>query len=423
MHAFGPIGPRRGRVRLYQHWLRTGGHGDIGRFNINTIAARAGRFMPGDKERPGSPLSEITHAYHLDAGLYARFLRDLSERRGLKRREGRIVETRLRPEDGFIESVLLESGEVIAADFFIDCSGFSALLIGQALGVGFESWAPWLMNDCAYAVPCEPAPRIAPNTRATAHGSGWRWRIPLQHRTGNGIVYASASLSDDAAVANLLANLDGKPLADPRPIRFTPGRRAQAWAKNCVAIGLAAGFLEPLESTSLHMTQTALLRLINLFPDMAFDPNTIAEYNRQSQSEAERIRDFIILHYKATERRDTPYWRAVAAANIPETLQRRLDLFRANGRVFREPADMFAEESWLFVLLGKGVRPQAPDPLALIDPVQVSRAFLDDVESVVARCVAQMPTHEQTLGQLSQIARRPLADPRFSFVPKELTRP
>lgn len=404
MHAFGPIGQMSGTLRCHQYWLRMRGLADVGaleNYCINSVAAYHGRFMRGDKTRPNSPLSEITYAYHFDAALYARYLRSYSERRGVRRVEGRIVDTRLRGDDGFIESVVLDRGEEIAADFFIDCSGFRALLIGGALGVGFESWSRWLPCDRALAVPCSPGAHITPYTRSTAHAAGWQWRIPLQHRTGNGLVYASNALSDDQASMLLLARLDGEPAAVPRPIRFEPGRRKQAWAKNCVAIGLAGGFLEPLESTSLHMVQSALIRLIGLFPDRHFDPADIDEYNRQTQFEYERVRDFVILHYKAVERDDSEFWRHCSAMDVPDTLAEKLRVFASRGRVFRVADELFAEESWIQVLIGQHVTPGAPDPLVALKPIDETQQYLADIAAVIARCVETMPTHESALAQIA----------------------
>ena len=342
-----------------------------------------------------SPLSEIAHAFHLDAGLYARFLRRYAERRGVVRTEGKVVSTRLKPEDGFIESVTLESGETIAADFFVDCSGFRGLLIEQALHTGYDDWTHWLPCDRALAIPCERVEPFTPYTRATAHTAGWQWRIPLQHRTGNGHVYCSSFMEEAEAERILRANLDGKALAEPNRIRFTTGRRKQVWNKNCLAVGLAAGFMEPLESTSLYLVQSGLIRFVRLFPDSRFDDATIAEFNRQTSFEYERIRDFIVLHYKATERDDSPFWRHCRDMPIPDTLERKLELFRSNGRIFREDDELFGEESWIQVFLGQGVIPRNYDPMAdLKSDAQVTQ-FLGNIESVIAKCVDVMPTHAE----------------------------
>ncbi|MBC7989273.1 MAG: tryptophan 7-halogenase, partial [Luteimonas sp.] len=293
LHAFGPVGGRDlGLIPFYQYWIKqrlAGKAADIGSYSLNTIASRQNRFM-----RPpnitNSPLSNIPYAFHFDAGLYARYLRGLSEARGVVRSEGKVLETRLRAEDGFIESVVLESGEVVDGELFVDCSGFRGLLIEQALQTGYHDWSHWLPCNRALAVPCASAGELTPYTRSTARSAGWQWRIPLQHRTGNGYVYCSDYISDDEAAATLLANLDGEALADPRPLRFVTGMRRKFWNRNCVAIGLASGFMEPLESTSIHFIQSAVARLVSFFPDASFDQADIDEYNRQLQFEFERSR-------------------------------------------------------------------------------------------------------------------------------------
>jgi tryptophan halogenase len=349
--------------------------------------------MRADPKLAESPIGHIAHAFHFDAGLYAKFLRSHAEARGVRRREGKVAGVALRSGDGFVESVTMDDGEVIAADLFVDCSGFRGLIIEEALKTGYETWGQWLPCDRAMAVPCARTEPFTPYTRATARTAGWQWRIPLQHRTGNGHVYSSAHIDDAEAEAQLLANLDGAQLAEPNRIRFTTGKRHRTWNRNCVAIGLAAGFLEPLESTSLYLIQSAIIRMVRLLPDAGFDPATIAEFNRQTDFEYERVRDFIILHYKATERDDTPFWRYCRDMELPDTLQRKIDLFAANGRVFREDDELFTEESWIQVFLGQGVFPRAYDPLVDIrSDVQVAQ-FLGNVENVIGKCVAVMPSH------------------------------
>lgn len=397
VHGFGVIGQDLGWLRCHQYWLKMklqGEASDFANFSINTAAALENKFMPARTDAGDSPIGHIAHAYQFDAGLYARFLRTYAEERGVVRQEGKIVDVNLRPDDGYVDSVVLENGETLAADLFIDCSGFRGLIIEQAMKTGFDDWTHWLPCDRAIAVPCERSGNFTPYTRATAHGAGWQWRIPLQHRTGNGHVYASSYMGEEEAERILLANLDGKPLAEPNRIRFTTGKRKQIWNRNCLAVGLAAGFLEPLESTSLFLTQSSLIRLIRLFPDGEFDQANIDEFNRQTDFEYERIRDFIILHYKATERDDTPFWRYCRDMDVPATLARKIDLFRANGRIFREDEELFSEESWIQVMLGQGIMPQGYDPLVDIrSEAQVSQ-FLGNVENVIRKCVAVMPTHE-----------------------------
>jgi tryptophan halogenase len=287
----------------------------------------------------------------------------------------------------------MEDGAVEAADLFIDCSGFRGLIIEEAMKTGYEDWTHWLPCDRALAVPCARTEPFTPYTRATARPAGWQWRIPLQHRTGNGHVYSSRYMDEAEAERILLSNLDGEQLAEPNRIRFVAGKRRQVWNKNCVAAGLASGFLEPLESTSLHLIQSVLTRLVRLMPDGGFDPTTIAEFNRQMDFEYERIRDFVILHYKATYRDDTPFWRDCRDMAVPDTLQRKMDLFRANGRVFREDDELFTEESWIQVFLGQGVIPAGYDPLVDVTPEAEIERFLNDVETVIGKCVAVMPSH------------------------------
>jgi len=397
VHGFGVIGQDLGWLRCHQYWLKMklqGEASDFANFSINTAAALENKFMPARTDAGDSPIGHIAHAYQFDAGLYARFLRTYAEERGVVRQEGKIVDVNLRPDDGFVDSVVLENGETLAADLFIDCSGFRGLIIEQAMKTGFEDWTHWLPCDRAIAVPCERSANFTPYTSATAHGAGWQWRIPLQHRTGNGHVYASSFMDEAEAEQILLANLDGKPVAEPNRIRFTTGKRKQIWNRNCLAVGLAAGFLEPLESTSLFLIQSSLIRLIRLFPDGEFDQANIDEFNRQTDFEYERVRDFIILHYKATARDDTPFWRYCRDMDVPATLARKIDLFRANGRIFREDEELFSEESWIQVMLGQGIMPQGYDPLVDIrSEAQVSQ-FLGNVENVIRKCVAVMPTHE-----------------------------
>ncbi len=397
IHGFGVIGQDWEWLRCHHYWLKLkqlGEASDLANYSINTAAALQNKFVRAQPNMPESPLSHIAHAFHFDAGLYAQFLRRYAETRGVKRIEGKIVDVTLRPDDGFIESVTMKNGAVVAADFFIDCSGFRGLLIEQAMKTGYDDWTHWLPCDRALAVPCSRSANFTPYTRSTARPAGWQWRIPLQHRTGNGHVYSSAFMDEAEAEKILLANLDGKQLAEPNRIRFTTGKRKKLWNKNCVAVGLASGFLEPLESTSLFMIQSSVVRLIRLFPDSVIDPANIAEFNRQSDFEYERIRDFIILHYKATERDDTPFWRYCRDMEIPATLQRKMDLFRANGRIFREDDELFSEESWIQVCLGQGVTPRGYDPLVDLKSTPQIVQYMGNIENVIAKCVAVMPTHE-----------------------------
>ncbi|HEY0164787.1 MAG TPA: tryptophan halogenase family protein [Sphingomicrobium sp.] len=395
VHAFGVIGQDWEWLRCHHYWLRANERGrarDFSDYSINCAAAMSNKFAHARKDMGDSPIGHIAHAFHFDASLYGRYLRPFAEQHGVRRTEGRIVDVGMH-DSGDIASVTLEDDRKIEADFFIDCSGFRALLIGGALGTGYDDWTHWLPCDRAIAVPCARTEPLVPYTRSTAREAGWQWRIPLQHRTGNGIVYSSRHMDDDAAQASLLANLDGDQLAEPNRLRFTTGKRQKMWNRNCVAIGLSAGFLEPLESTSLHLVQSAAIRLLRLFPDGGFDQATIDEFNRQSDFEWERIRDFIILHYCATERDDSEFWRYCRSMDLPATLQRKIDLWRSNGRIFREDEELFGEESWIQVFLGQGVVPRAYDPLVAIKSDPQIEQYLGNIASTIGRCVEVMPNH------------------------------
>ncbi len=401
-HGFGGIGHNWGVLKCYQYWLKMRLQGtapDLGHYSINTMAPRDAKFMRRRPEMKKSPLADIAYAFHFDASLYARYLRRYSEARGVVRLEGKIVNTLLSEPDGFIEAVVLASGEKVAGDLFIDCSGGRGLLIEQALHTGYEDWSHWLPCDRAIAVPCESEPVLLPITRATAHSAGWQWRIPLQHRIGNGHVYSSQFMQEDEATAILLANLDGKPLASPRVIPFTTGKRRRLWNRNCVAVGLASGFLEPLESTSIHLIQSTIVRLVRLFPHHGFNEVEVDLFNRGCDFEYERVRDFIILHYKATERDDSPLWNYCRNMPIPESLSRKIDLFRENGRIFRENEELFAEESWLQVMIGQGIMPGSYDPIVDTQTTEAIARYLDDIERVIKRCVEVMPTHRDFIAK------------------------
>ncbi len=397
VHGFGKIGQDLWTVRFDQYWqkLRQQGRArELMHYSITRMACAANKFMPATTEYGNSPLADIAHAYHFDAGLYARFLRGLAEQRGVQRTEGKVTRVLQREHDGHVTAVVLENGEHVAGELFIDCSGFRGLLIQETLKTGFEDWTHWLPCNRALAVPCASAPVLTPYTRATAHGAGWQWRIPLQHRTGNGHVYCSDFISDDEAAATLLAGLDGAPLADPRPLRFTTGMRRQAWNRNVVAIGLSGGFLEPLESTSIHLIQAAIQRLIDFFPDQGFSDVDRAEFNRQSRFDYESVRDFVILHYKQTQRRDTAFWRHCADMAVPDTLQHKMDLYAAHGRLLRFNNELFAEDSWLQVFEGQNLVPRQVHPLASLQPDDEVADYLESVRGVIAQCVAQMPDHQ-----------------------------
>jgi len=406
IHGFGTLGHDYRGLPFHQFWLRLHALGrarELGEYSLNTAAAPRGRFMSGATDVPaGSPLSRVAYAYHFDAGLYAQYLRRYAEARGVKRVEGEIVDVALRAADGFIESVTLKSGARISGELFIDCSGFRGLLIESALESGYEDWTHWLPCDRAVAVASEKTSAATPYTRSTARTAGWQWRIPLQHRTGNGYVYSSPCLGDDEAAATLLGNLDGRALGEPRFLRFTTGRRRQAWKRNCVALGLASGFLEPLESTSIYLIQSGIARLIQLLPDRNMSPALQGRYNAEAEFEMERIRDFLILHYHATERCDSEFWKYCGTMSIPEPLADVIRLFRDSGRFYRNAEEMFALTSWVQVLIGQHILPAGFHPLVDAVPEAELIQLGDSVRGVIAACVAAMPEHEQFVARCCQ---------------------
>jgi tryptophan halogenase len=401
LHAFGNIGLPLGLLTFHHYWLRARAEGVAGPlwdYSLNAAAAMKNRFDRLE-QIGGSRLGGIKYAFHFDAALYAAYLRRHAEAWGVKRLEGKVVDVALRGGDGFIESVALESGERVAGDLFIDCSGFRALLIEGALKAGYDDWTRWLACDRAVAAPCEHGSTFRPYTQATARKAGWQWRIPLQHRVGNGHVYSSAHMSDDEAAAILLGNLEGKALAEPRFLKFTTGMRRNTWVKNCVAIGLSSGFMEPLESTSIHLFQASISRLVSMFPDKHFDKALIAEYNRQTRFEFERIRDFIILHYYANERDDAEFWKACAAMSVPDELKAKIELFRTTGRIYREHEELFTEVGWLQVMLGQGITPERHHPVADSLESEKLAGFMQDVRTLIERAAAGMPRHEEFIAR------------------------
>ena len=408
-HPFGNFGRETPEFKFHQLWLKLMQSrpaatewslaDDLGDYNICTEAARKGRFSRPAAGRD-SILSTMRYAFHFDASLYARFLRDFSEARGVSRIEGKIVDVRQRPEDGFIDSLALEDGREIEGDLFIDCSGFRGLLIEKTLGSPFQDWSHYLPCDSAWAVPSELTGPPPPYTRAMADKAGWMWEIPLQHRMGNGYVYCSEYIDDEAARDQLLSHIEGAPIADPRLVHIKTGRREKSWVKNCVSIGLAGGFIEPLESTGIHLIQMGIVRLILLFPDMDFNQADIDEYNRGSARDYETIRDFIILHYKATTRDDSPFWRRCRDMEIPDTLKHRIELFRSKGRLFRFQDELFADDSWLAVMIGQGIIPQGYDPL--VDKLSQSEIEknLELLKTAIAKTAEAMPLHEKVLADI-----------------------
>lgn len=418
IHGFGNIGQDLLWLHTHQFYLRhleAEGSNSFDQYAINCVAARQNKMATPDKRNPTSPLYDLDYAYHFDATAYAAFLRRRSEAQGVVRIEGRVVDVTKNGETGFVEHLRLSDGREIGGDLFIDCSGMRGLLIGDAMGVGYRDWSQWLLCDRAQAVPCENAEILTPYTRSTAREAGWQWRIPLQHRIGNGLVYSSAHLSDSDAAETLLANLDAAPLKDPMLVRFRPGRREKAWERNVVAIGLSSGFLEPLESTSIHLIQTGIFRLIGLFPGKAFDEAGIAEYNRQTAYEYEDVRDFIIAHYKVTQREDSDFWAYLKNMTVPDSLAQRLELFASSARFFQHgKAELFREESWVQVLIGQGMQ-MVPDPMVELIPADQALAFLKDIEDVVADNVGRMMTHSDHLA--SRLAPPPKPMPGVSFGP------
>ena len=400
LHPFGGFGLDIEAVKFHQVWLRAHHEGwapPIDAFNLSAQAAHLNRFAPPSKD-PGQVLSSLKYAFHFDAGLYARFLRDYAEPRGVTRVEGKIASVEQHGETGFVTGVTLEDGRVLEADLFVDCSGFRGLLIEQTLKAGYDDWSHWLPNDRAVAMPCVTGgDGLTPYTRATADTAGWRWRIPLQHRAGNGYVFSSRHLSDDEARATLVQNVEGQMLMNPMFIAFKTGMRQRLWHKNVVAVGLAGGFIEPLESTAPHLIYRGMDFLLRFFPDRDFDPALAGEYNRRMTADYEEIRDFIVLHYCTTERADTPFWRDVRNAPIPDSLRDRIALFQAQGVLREGVDDMFRNPSWQSVMEGMGVRPRRYQQLVDTVPYEVITQTLDQSAPILAAQVAGLPSHGEFL--------------------------
>lgn len=396
-HTFGAPGRSQAFCHFHHFWTRAeqaGHHSNLWDYDLNYLCCEAGSFA---KLQVPDPMWELKYAYHFDASLYGKFLRKYSEKRGVRRTEGLIEQVRLNPESGFVESLVLRGGQVVEGDFFIDCSGIRGLLIHQKLNTGYEDWGHWLPCDRAMAVPSERFDKTLPYTRSIAHGAGWQWRIPLQHRNGNGLVYSSNHCSDDEAADVLLNNLESEALAEPRIIRFRTGRTRKQWNRNVVSVGLSSGFLEPLESTSIYLIQSAVVRLLHLFPHAGVTPELVDEYNRQSKTEYELIRDFIILHYHLNERDDSAFWRDLRTMDVPERLTQKIELFRANGSLVQDQYDIFLEPSWLQVMLGQGVVPRDYHPLAdSLSDAQL-RDKLANTKKLKLEPVAKMPTHDEFL--------------------------
>lgn len=399
-HSFGAVGKNIAFCSFHHYWIRAhklGYTSSLWDYDLNYLCATANKFAPINAQ---DPVLDIPYAYHFDATLYAGFLRKFSENLGVVRTEGLIEQVAINPDSGYVESLTLKSGKKIAGDLFIDCSGMRGLLIQQKLNTGFEDWGHWLPCDRAVAMPSQRLEQTLPYTRSIAHSAGWQWRIPLQHRNGNGLVYSSNHYSQDEALNILTKNLDTEALGDPNFISFRAGRRLKQWNRNVVSVGLASGFLEPLESTSIHLIQSALVRLLKLFPNAEISPRHIDEYNRQSRVEIEQIRDFIILHYHVNERNDSQFWRDLRNMAIPDSLAHKIELFKATGNIFREQEDLFLESSWLQVMHGQGIMPRDYHGLANNMSDNDLIAMLENMKKIKQSPLQHIPSHDDFLKQV-----------------------
>ena len=391
IHSFGYTGKDCWAAGFQHFWLKGHKMGiseEYGEYCTEWAAAKDNRFAV-------LPNSALNYAYHFDASLYAKFLRGIAEDNGAVRQEGKIKAVEQHPETGFITGVTLESGQLIEGDFFVDCTGFRGLLIEQTLHTGYDDWSHWLPADSAVAVQTESVAPPIPYTRSIAHEAGWQWRIPLQHRVGNGMVFCSKFWSDDEATSKLLGNVEGPTVTDPRVIKFTTGSRRKHWNKNVVAMGLASGFMEPLESTSIHLAQRAIIRLMQMFPYDGVRQPDVEEFNNQMKFEIENIRDFIVLHYHVTNRRDTAFWRHCSSMPIPDSLQHRIELFKQAGRVFKVPTELFGENSWTQVMLGQGLMPEQYHPIVNMMSDDELKVFLSGIHGSVGNLVRQLPSHQR----------------------------
>jgi tryptophan halogenase len=398
-HPFGVHGADMQGIDFHQYWLRSrekDKNSRLEHYSLCAAAAKANKFYLPEND-PRSVLSRIRYAYHFDATAYARYLRQYAEQRGVLRIEGKIVSVDLSPSTGFIESLLLDREERVAGDLFIDCSGFRALLLEGRLGVPFRDWSHFLPCDTAQAVACEKSGPLLPYTRSTATRSGWRWRIPTRHRTGNGQIYCSGFMSDEEAIESLTTNLDGAQIGTPRRIKFQTGHRERFWEKNCIAIGLSGGFLEPLESTSLFLIQEGISKLIALFPTARMPDVVRRQYNALLTKKFEQVRDFIILHYKATKRDDSPFWNYCRTMEIPDSLSERIALFEEAGRVFRYEDELFSRTSWVAVMVGQNIMPRSSDPIANTVEFEAVEKSLSSMRLAIANAAEKMPLHEHFL--------------------------
>ena len=395
MHPFGSIGQNFAGVEFHHYWnkmMKNGTASDLQNYSFNSAAAKSGKVLSAENV-PHLPLSNVAYAYHFDASLYVAFLKEIALNHGVKHVEAIVDDVHIDPDNGHIEKIILDSGASLSGDLFIDCSGFRGLLIEEALKTGYESWQHWLPCDSAIVVPSIDTEKLAPYTRSTAQVAGWQWKIPLQHEMGNGFVYSSQFISDDQAKEILLRDIEGEVIDEPKIIRFKAGIRHKQWHKNCVAIGLSSGFVEPLESTAIHLIQSAISRLMALFPTVDMPEILQDTYNKQSRAEMEKIRDFIILHYKVTDRDDSEFWRYCRDMDIPDTLINKIELFCSQGRIFQEDGELFNPTSWLSVMVGQGLMAQQYHPL--VDNLSSEEIInrLNKVENVIKKTVEVMPTH------------------------------
>jgi tryptophan halogenase len=391
-HMFGTPGKDTWAASFQHFWLRgkeLGVNHPLGDYSLEHKAAEHNKFAH-------MPNASLNYAYHLDAGFYAKFLRNIAEQAGATRIEGKVTNVSL-DKDDYIKSIELASGHIVEGDLFIDCSGFRGLLIEQALHTGYEDWSHWLPCDSAVAVQTESVRDPVPYTRSIAHASGWQWQIPLQHRVGNGLVYCSRYISDDDAKKLLLDNIQGRLISEPKIIKYRTGQRLKHWNKNCVALGLASGFIEPLESTSIHLIQRGITRLIQMFPFAGIRACDVDEYNEQMKVEILNVRDFIILHYHLTDRNDSPFWQYCRNMDIPKSLEHRMRMFRETGKVFVKSYELFSEASWLQVMVGQGLIPENYHPVANEIPADDLVKFLAEIRTQVNQNLPKMPTHKDYL--------------------------
>ena len=401
IHPFGDYGLEMEGIRFHHFWLRHSGLGhktSIDDYNLQILAARAGKFQRPVNVR-NSPLNSIEYAFHFDATLYARFMRDFSESRGVKRIEGRITKANQNAETGLVESLVLDSGEQIDGEFFIDCSGFKGLLIEDTLQTGYDDWSHYLPCNSAVTVPSKRVTDPIPYTRSTAKAAGWQWRIPLQSRTGNGYVYCSDYVNDEEAKETLLGGIDSEAIGDPRFLRFKTGIRKKVWNKNVLALGLAAGFMEPLESTSIHLIQTSVARLLTNFPDINFNQADIDYFNERTALEYQQTRDFLILHYVATQREDSEFWKYCKNMEIPDSLKTRMEIYKENARLYRHDNELFTEASWFAVMHGQGIKPSGYHPMVNMMPESNLNQRMSDIRRVWLNCLNKMSSHQDFINQ------------------------